>query len=240
MGITFFKTRGGSGVIRGDQIAQKLGAKINPKKGYENDTCVYVKLKPPETYPKKSYLDIIDGARRIGWLKTHKDMGIIASSLASKEYLKGKLKRNIILIPQHHCNYDNEISQGDKVGMVGKMSSMRNPEIRELFHVYKFKTREDVVNAYKELKIQVIWRNIYLPLKNPLKIINAASFGIPTVAYPEYAFKEVEGYYWAVKTVDEMVATVNELKDGFDRNRLIKLAKNYHIDKIADMYRTLL
>jgi len=244
MKFTFFKTRGGSGRIRGDQIAKKLGGRINPKSGFENDICIFVKLQPPETYPKRSYLDIIDGMHRVRWLLNHKDIGVIASSLTGKEYLEEKLQRDIILIPQHHCNYDNIISEGDKVGMVGRMSSMRNFDIKNhidnYFHDFKFKTREDVIESYKKIKIQIIWRDLYLPLKNPLKVINAASFGIPTVAYPEHAFKEVEGYYWPVTTIDEMKKTVNKLMDGFDKDRLINLAKNYHIDKIADMYRNLL
>src|SRR3990167_7107951 len=32
-----------SSMIRGDQIAEYLGAKVNPTEGYENDICIYIK-----------------------------------------------------------------------------------------------------------------------------------------------------------------------------------------------------
>ena len=78
------------------------------------------------------------------------------------------------------------------------------------------------------------------PLKDPEKIVNAMSLGIPTVAYPEPAYKEVEGYYWPVTSFGELAAAINELKQGFDAQRLIDKAEEYHIENVAKEYRVLL
>ena len=54
-----------SSMIRGDQIADYIGAKLNPSSGFEDDVCIYVKPhveRPPFDFKgKKSYLDIVDG-----------------------------------------------------------------------------------------------------------------------------------------------------------------------------------
>ena len=41
--ISFFYGTGGAGDIRGKQTADYLGGKKNPKEGFENDICIYVK-----------------------------------------------------------------------------------------------------------------------------------------------------------------------------------------------------
>ena len=61
-----------------------------------------------------------------------------------------------------------------------------------------------------------------------------------TVAYPEPAYKEVEGYYWPVKTMDELTTAIEELRQGWDAQRLIDKAEEYHIDNVAKLYRQLL
>src|SRR5512139_3024520 len=105
--ISFFRRHGGSGEIRATQMAEWLGARVNPRKGYEDDICIYVKMQPPENYPRKSYLDIVDGEERVSWLLKHPDIGVIASSLSGHDYLCRKLQRaGIVYIPQHHCNYE--------------------------------------------------------------------------------------------------------------------------------------
>ena len=54
--ISFFIGGGGSGIIRGEQVAHKLGAKLNPTSGYEDDVCIYVKGIPPIPFLKKLIL----------------------------------------------------------------------------------------------------------------------------------------------------------------------------------------
>ena len=53
-------------------------------------------------------------------------------------------------------------------------------------------------------------------------------------------YKEVEGYYWPVKTMSELKATIIKLQKGFDADRLIEKAEEYHIDNISKLYGQLL
>src|SRR3989304_8326463 len=57
--FSFFYGRGGAGLIRGVQMAEYLGAKKNPTKGFKNDICTYVKIRPPDNHSKRSYLDLV-------------------------------------------------------------------------------------------------------------------------------------------------------------------------------------
>lgn len=106
-----------------------------------------------------------------------------------------------------------------------------------------FQTREDVVDFYKKIDIQIVWDKIYRLLKNPLKIVNAASFGIPTVGYPHKGYKEVDGYYIKALTIDHLVEEVKKLKDQgvyeAATKDLVPLAKKYHISEIAKLYEKL-
>jgi hypothetical protein len=110
-------------------------------------------------------------------------------------------------------------------------------EFRWLQH---FRHPPEIVEFYKGLDVQVVWRMQDRPLKNPLKIINAMSFGIPTVGYPEIAYGEVDGYYWPVTTLAELMVAIGKLQEGFDAQRLIDKAEEYHIDNIAPLYKELL
>ena len=240
--ISFFCGRGGSAEIRGKQISKYLGAKLNPSEGYDNDVCVFVKIQPPENYPKNSYLDIVDGIERMRWLQTHPDIGVIASSICGFDYLRHILKRDVVYIPQHHCNYERlhrENRPIETVGVVGGQGAIMNDELKcklDILHT-KPKNRQEAVEAYKKLDIQVIWRLTANPLKNALKIVNAASFGIPTVAYPSKAYEEMDGYYYPVYTVKDMLEMVDKLKTGFNAQRLIDKAEEFHIDNIAKAYK---
>ena len=244
--ISFFANRNGSGEIRGRQMAEFLGGQLNPVDNYEDDVCVYVKRKPPETYPVQSYLDVVDASERVAWLQHHPDIGVIACSQTGCRYLKRKLTRNVHYIPQHHCNFKRlrkTARRGaPRIGVVGGKASM--PEnIAALVGATRYasyRTREDVIEAYLRMDIQAIWRGIpNRPLKNALKIINAASFGILTIALPEIGYEEMEGYYVAVSTESELVDAIELWAEGYDEERLIDKAEEFHIEKIAAGYLSL-
>jgi len=245
--------KGGSGLIRAVQIAEHLGAKLNPGKDYKNGVCIYVKAEPPENFPKHSYLDVMDTDGRNRWLKKHPEIGVIACSEAARSHLSKVLKRDdVVVIPQHHCNYDR-VKRDRKemlvVGVIGRPSSMDldindlKKRLRkigmEFVMTSKYRGREDVVDFYKKIDIQIIWRKENKPFKNALKIVNAASFGIPTVAYPEQGYMEMEGYYLRAKTIDKLIDEVKDLKGGWHTQRLIDKAEEYHIDNIAELYKKL-
>ncbi len=104
--------------------------------------------------------------------------------------------------------------------------------------------REKAADFYKNIDILVIgaWEfgdpNIH---KTPTKIINAASFGVPTVAYPLRGYKEIEGFYLRANNMKELLSGVKKLKAEYELwpNKLIKMAEAYHIENIAKLYHKL-
>ncbi len=200
--LVFHRRRGGSGEIRGSQMAKYFQARINPTTGWNHDfdVHVWVKQQPADlSLPGKHYLDVLDEPKRIPWLLQHPECGVIASSETGSQYLRKALKRDdVLLIPQHHCNYERVVRTASEIkvaGVVGGPGALQCnvEELRarlseigvELRIVNEYEARQDVVNFYKGLDVQVVWRNEQRPLKNPLKIVNAMSFGIPTIAHPD-------------------------------------------------------
>lgn len=272
MALTFFtrKTRlrgsqllGCSSLIRGEQIAEYLNAKLNPESGYENDVCVYVKPgfdrktgKPFDTFAKKTYIDIIDNKAYIRWLRERPELSGIVASEYCYDFLKTEMKERITFIPQQHCNFERFTRNRKEittVGIIGTPSSFQYPieDMRKrlkniglrLLTNFDYAKREDVVDFYKTTDIQIVWYYVLALLKNPLKIINAASFGIPTVGFPHRSYKEVEGYYIPAKTINGLIAEVEKLKnpENYERatKNLLPMAEKYHISKIAEKYRQL-
>jgi len=80
---------------------------------------------------------------------------------------------------------------------------------------------------------------------NPLKLSNAGSYGIPTVAYPEPAYiaEWNDECLWA-STISELVAQVKRLKETPSlyadiSGRAVAKAEGYHIENIAQLYEQL-
>jgi len=259
MSISFFTrngdigTRGkaGSNVIRGKQIADYLGAKLNPKEGFENDICIFVKMLP-EVYPKNSYLDIIDGKNCVDWLFNHLDLKAIVCTKSIHKFLIKKLSRDVIYIPQHHCNYDRIVRDRNKivtVGVIGRSDSEFKPieelksKLKKLGINYQLKCsyigKDDIVDFYKNIDVQIIGKRRRHWMKNPLKIINACSFGIPTLAVPEDNYLDMKEYYIPVQTVNDVINEIKKLQNGWDANRLIEKAEEYHIENISKLYKKL-
>ena len=254
--LVFHRRKGGSGQIRGLQMAQYFKARLNPPEwNYDFDVHIWVKQEPDDiTLPGKHYLDVMDEHRRIPWLRAHPECGVIASSQSGYEYLKEKLGRDDVhLIPQHHCNFERVVRERDEIKVVGvvgvdgaiqcdvdELQRILENQGMEFRWLRRFRNPPEIVAFYKGLDMQIIWRKQNRPLKNPLKIINAMSFGIPTVAYPEIGYSEVEGYYWHIYDLGELPSIIKQLRDGFNAQRLINVADDYHIDIIASLYRELL
>jgi len=270
MNFSFFFGQGGAGACRGRQMAQKLGGKINPKIDYRDDICIFVKkiLQDRLPLPTHSYLDVNDSPRAYEYIRDHPDtkIGIIADSGIIYKFLKKELKRNdIYLIKHHHCNFERWVRPDRPVKTVGIMGSIiafqypldkirRDLKIIGLelkyepdyWAFYKDK-REKVVKFYKNIDIQIAWRPKawsprFEPFRRPLKLINAGSFGIPTVAYPEPSYvDEFDGYYLPALKIDQLIESVKKLKDypGFYKvivDRAIKKSEEYHIDNISKLY----
>jgi hypothetical protein len=274
MSYSLFFGRGSAGNVRGKQVAELLEGKQNPTEGYENDTCIYVKVIPPENHPKHAYLDVDDSTRALEFLRHHPQIGVIATCNLQKEYLTQELKRgDIVCIPHIHPNYENWRRPDREVKTVGIIGSRTSfvysiPKMKKklkgigldlLYEVDYWKTYGDelgmtedqrrlkVVDFYKQIDIQIAWSKGAFTMnveqmKNPNKLINAASFGIPTVASPNLHFMwDWKGYFMDAYSIEELVLGVEYLKDNHGiyqktADRVFDYAKQYHRDEIKKLY----
>lgn len=207
--------------IRGEEIAEYLGAKLNKERSEVN---IYVKGCKTGNLHDGDYVDVLDDIWIVNWLKTHPKVKVIAMSLAHKDWLKSKLTNEIVYIPHHHVNFERLVKT--RKGMVtGYVGAPQN--VKADVYLTNFKTRRDIVDFYSKIDIQVIGDVPDVPYYHPTKIINAMSFGIPTISPKNMGYREVEGFYFH---------DLKELKNGWDAERLIKEAEKYHISNIAKMY----
>ena len=144
-------------------------------------------------------------------------------------------------------------------GMVGKSTptsyQIFNPIKDALTNVgieikdwFSHETKQDALNFYEKTDFQVIWYHD-MPddysrfYRYPGKIINAGSFGIPTIAQDILGHQEMEGCYISAATHEDIVREALKLQDDDYYNKwskkLIEKAKEYHISKIAKLYRKL-
>lgn len=245
--------------IRAEEIAQYLGAKLNPTEGYEKDTCIYVKHYRLDQVRDGDYLDVLDDLYTTELLKTRPKIKVIAMSTPHMEYLQGSLKNEIIYIPHHHVNHERFQRSRKKIincGYVGSNSRYNvriNKEIGEKLSkigfnftpLFNFKTRKDIINYYKTIDLQIIgyFKDPDIPYYHQTKIVNSMSFGIPTIASYRLGYRDVEGFYIPVNNIDELVAAAEKMKDPIQYNqwpeKIIAESEKYHISKIAKLYRKL-
>lgn len=252
-----------SSIIRGDQITDKIGAKFNPTSGYENDVCIYVKpqVQKGDDFKfegKKAYIDLIDGHNLGQLAEKHPEVGVIVCSQIDKETMSKCINNELVVIPQHHCNFDREVRTRrgiTTIGVIGTAGAFDflpkdleyqlNERGIVLYKYSRFFSRQDIINFYKNIDIQLVWRPYKKLLSNPLKIVNASSFGVPTIALDELAFEEVDGCYLPVNTFEELLSSLDSMIDHPDlykelSTNCLEKSENYHIDKIAEMYLKLL
>lgn len=253
-----------SSLIRGDQITDQIGAKYNPTEGYENDTCIYVKpqVRKGDDFTfkgKKNYIDIVDGHNLAFVAQKHPEVGVITCSQADLELMTKELPNNeVVMIPQHHCNFDRIKRTRKKVKVVGCIGTrgaydflpkglekeLGKRDMTLLFYS-RFFSRQDIIDFYKKVDIQIVWRPYKKILSNPLKLVNAGSFGIPTIALDETAFKELKGHYIPVSNLDGFLSKLDELRTSkevyqYYSEKLIHITeKKYHIEKIGELYKKL-
>lgn len=216
--------------IRGEEIAKYLGAKLNPKE--PEGVCIYVKGCRYYQIKDGDYVDVLDDEWMVDWLKTRPKVKVIAMSLSHCDFLKSILKNEIVYIPHHHVNFDRIVRIRKEITTCGYVGASQKIKVKGFKFIYldSFKTRQDIIDFYKKIDIQVIGNVKNVPLYHPTKIINAMSFGIPTVSPKRIGYREVEGFYFQ---------DIEELRNGWDADRLIKEAEKYHISKIAKLYQQL-
>ena len=106
-------------MIRGEQMADYLGCKLNPKRGFESDVCIHVK--PPDFSKVKDgdWVDILDGRGLLRHLKDRPNVNAIAFSQYTYNEYQEVVKNKMVLIPQHHCNFDRELRPQRDIRTVG-------------------------------------------------------------------------------------------------------------------------
>jgi len=261
MNISFFTTKNTLGsMVRGKDVATYLGGKYNPTKDFENDVRVYIKPNNLDHVRDCDYVDVSDGEGVVSLLKSRPQIKIIANSLYSFEYIKSQIPNEIFLIPQQHLNWEKEKREriGIKTcGYIGRRSpdSLRiYGEIKEALNkidinfitCYDFsgRDRQEAIDFYKSIDLLIvgIWRGDG-PFKTPTKLINAASFGIPSIADSLPGYKEFEGFYVPFINTENMIKKVEKFKDEDYYNafaeKISQKADEYHYSRIAELYKQL-
>lgn len=251
-----------SSIVRGEQIAAYMGtARLNPSKINEGDVNIFVKphIKGDNDFifPANSWIDIQDGWELVSILDKHPEVGVIAYSDQELEALKG-LRNKKALIPHHHVNFERTIRKRDsikKVGTTGSGAALEHipQEIKDglkkrgikLEYCDTFYPRMSVSRFHESLDVHIHWRPYAKRrLSCPFKIINAASFGVPTIALDEPSFKEVAGTYCPVNTSKEWLDQLDLLIANPDiyndfAKKCIEISETYHIENIAKLYEAL-
>lgn len=252
-----------SSIVRGEQIAAYMGmARLNPPMAYEGDVNIYVKphIKAASDYEflPNSWIDIQDGWELIATLEKHPEVGVIAYSDLEMEVLSKHLKNKIVLIPHHHVNFERVVRNRNtinKVGITGSGDAYKYiPDIIKeglkkrgikLEYYSNFYPRTSVARFHESMDIHMHWRPfLKRRLSCPFKIINAASFGVPTIALEEPSFKEVTGAYLPVNSAEEWLEKFDALVENPSlyktmSDECLKIAEKYHIDNISKLYEQL-
>jgi hypothetical protein len=250
----------GSSLIRGKQIAERLGCKFNPESGYENDVCVYVKPNSMDAVKDDSWVDVVDGYKIVQLLlKERPGVNAIAVSEFVCGIYRSWVPNKMVVIEPHHCNFNRERRTRQEVTTVGYIGSeaafrYRIEDMRKLVEGLgmgfkwnsTYSSRQDVIDFYKQIDIQVVWAGDRFKWGQqsigPTKAINAASFGVPTIAYPQVCYQEIEGNYIKAETFEEVAKELVKLKDlCYYESWAAKVdwTEKYHIDKRAELYQQL-
>lgn len=266
--LKFISNTWGSGDIRGKQIASFLGVPCDVK-AEKGDIFVAVKsivmdAEAAKDTVKSLWIDVVDGYGVIDHLMEHPWMKAIAISRMAFEFIRNRVENEMVIIPEHHCNFNNETRPEDReVRVVGAACYPGNfdldpTEVRDAlasigldFRIKtEFKNQQEVIDFYKSMDIQFCFRkfrgieNREPPeLKNPLKLENAGSFKIPTVSYPEPNFiREFgQGTFMPVRNLTEVVDACKKLKEDKGLYNIIAnfaydKAQQFHIARIAPLY----
>jgi len=246
--------------IRVEEISEYLEARLNPTEGYENDVCIYVKPDSFDQIKDGAYIDILDDAYAVKSLKDRPRLKVIAMSASHYDHLKKELPNEITLIPHHHINFERATRTRKEIkvcGYVGPLSAFHRYEsegLKGLFEqlglkfepLFYYQTRQDIIDYYQTIDIQVIAYFNYhdrSPYRHPTKIFNAASFGIPTIAALTNGYKEAKHYYVPVNDMRHLRKEVNKMQREEQykvwTDRVAKKAEEYHISKIAKLYKNL-
>ena len=255
-------TRRVSSRIRAEEMSKYLGAKLNPTEGYENDACIHVKPKNLSSVRDGDWLDFLDGGSFEKDLKHRPGVKIIAASQHEQDYLKSVYPNEVTLIPSHHLNIERvrrereEINVGGYIGVSSIGAFKLYADLAERLKsigfgfttCFDFKTRQDAVDLYRNIDLFIYgeWVGGDGHFKIPTKMINAMSFGVPSISIsptPLQGNKEIEGYYVRANDIEDMLIKAKEFQNesyykGW-ADKVVEFSENYHIEKVAELYRRL-
>jgi len=260
-----------TGCVKTKQIAEYLGAGFNSNCS-KDDICICLQSIPPAILKNSVadiYLDIgdcIETGRSAYKLYGNRVIYILNDEHAKEEFLSNMCdgEARAIVIRHQHCNFDNIIRPDREVKLVGYVGSSigldYNPnliravlqnqgmEFACLFIDFPAQaSRIDVCNFIQALDIQICMRQFIRMICNDfnvpiLKIVNAGSFRIPTVAYPEKSFlSEANGAFIPAEDVVDLVANCMMLRECSEQynltaDRALELSKDYDISVVAKQY----
>jgi hypothetical protein len=249
--------------IRGEEICAYGNFKLNPRRGYKNDIKIWVKPTGITHIGDGEYVDVLDGLYkdRTILLAERPKINVIAASYHSYRTLRSTLPNKVVLIPHQHLNWEDFRRTKRAVNTCGYIGSPSpwafehyekiGKEIRKMgmkwVTCFDYKTREDPIKLFKKIDILVVggwhWGDSN-PHKMPTKLINAASFGIPSVAYPLNAYRELKGHYIGADNMEQIIKGVRRLKDDaryYQRlsEKVLFMSKKYHISEIVKLYEKL-
>ena len=241
-------------IIRGKQIAEYLKVPLNPQTDYENKVCIYVKPKTLDRVRDGDWVDVSDGSWLVNALESRPGINVIAHSQYCYEFLKSRLSNTVVWISQQHINWENEERRSWVQGLVGGYIGRPSPQATQMYQevgdalkkagldfitCFDYKMREDAIRFYQMIDFLVVgpWKDMG-PYKTPAKLINAASFGVPSIAYPLPGYQEWEGNYFRANDLPEIIEIAKTL-NGLWTDNLTEAASSYHISRVADRYRAL-
>ncbi len=269
--LCFFTNGWCSGEIRGRQVGKVIGpdvAVVDPTYVGKDDILIGIKALPPDDVigrVKAVYVDVVDCHGTIKALKKDKRLNAIAISDTAYEYLCSELSEDrVVKIPEHHCNFERKLTPKTfpikTIGYIGEMSGLHlvtkflstmleGTDIETLV-CYQYSNRQQVVDFYNRVDVQITYRidemdyGVYSCLKNPLKLANAGSFGIPTVGWPEANYlAEWQGCFWEALSITDLVSVLRHMTEERYMDMSYKAlgrAEYYHIERILPLYLELL
>jgi hypothetical protein len=187
----------------------------------------------------------------------------IAIGETAKRYMQARVMNEVVVIPEHHCNFERRqhraMQRPFAFGFVGYRenfcldTSWLHEQLAKVncclktHFVSKQTTRDAITSFYQMIDAQVVFRvprivpNMPPEMKNPLKVINAASFGLATVGYPECSYDEFP-LHFAATTPEDLVIQCERLSktSPFYKTELLQKAEKYHLDNIIPIYEEVL
>lgn len=270
--LVFISNPWASGEIRGRQIAGAIGGVVDPETVHPDDVLVCIKSHPSDAlveYVRRVYVDVDDNSGLMPYLSEHPEVVPIAASVVGQQYINEHAGRDdTIVIPPHHCNFERAMRVQKSpptiqtAGFIGYEENLHLDCVKltealaaiGIKFVTKFDaaTREDVCEFYHSIDIQITFRkpdakvNPAPELRDVTKLINAGSFGIPTVATPEPTYvDEFNGCFLPVESLYDVVQQCKRLlSDGWLYHHLsvaaLDRAEQYHISHVAPVFANLL